>query len=206
MELSFFPSYLKDDPIRVSHSPEQKADFPAMSSRHVPIRGDFPQEEIVILPSHDLFQFGNLNRHGAFWLEDRQGKILGMLRRERSPQTLGDKAPRTFYKISLELPDPDLNPKVRESIQHHLISDAVKQAKQNYFRLIVEPRSPEEATFLRQHKFINLDQALNRYVPKGNDNPAREHTGNWLVFDGVLDGYGANFFRRNAENSAISRS
>lgn len=209
-DITFFPPYLEDGPDQVSHSPEAKANFPVLGPRHIPIQGNFKQEKLVNLPTDPLWlplrQFGNLNQHGAFWLEDEQGKILGMLHRERTPYTLGDQAPRTFYRTSLELPDSDLSPKTRESIQTHLVKDAIEQAKRHYCRLLIQPQSKEEATLLLKQGFIKLDTALERYVPKGKDNPVREHTGNWLAFDGVLDGYGANFFRRNAVNSAINFS
>jgi hypothetical protein len=210
-EYTFFPQ-LPEDPAEraVSHSPQKRGDFPAMGSKNIPIKGSYKQEAELVLKDGKLgviaYQYGNLNHHGAFWLEDIHGKTLGLLSRERTKQSFGDVAPRNFYPISIDLPNADLPAPLQKSIQNRLIREAVRQAENNYIRLIVEPQNREEANLFRQHGFVNLQKTLDRYVPKGQSNESRKRTGDLLAFDGFLDGYGANFFRRNAVNSAMQRN
>lgn len=210
-EYTFFPQ-LPEDPAEraVSHSPQKRADFPVLGSRNIPIKGSYKQEAELVLKDGKLgviaYQYGNLNHHGAFWLEDINGKTLGLLSRERTKESFGDVAPRNFYKIAIDLPDPDLPAPLQKSIQNRLIREAVRQAESNYIRLIVEPQNREEARLFHQYGFVNLQKTLDRYVPKGQSNESRKRTGDLLAFDGFLDGYGANFFRRNAVNSAMQRN
>lgn len=211
VEWTLFPQ-LPDDPTEraMTHSPQKRSNFPVLGSKNIPIKGSYKQEAELVLKDGNLgviaYQYGNLNQHGAFWLEDIKGKTLGLLSREHIKHSFGDVAPRNFYKIALELPDPDLSAPLKKSVQNRLIREAVRQAESNCFRLIVDPKNREEASLLRQHGFVNLQKALDRYVPKGQSNESRKRTGDLLAFDGFLDGYGANFFRRNAVNSAIQRN
>lgn len=207
----FFPQ-LPDEPLErgLSKFPQKKVDFPKLSPRNIRLEGNYKKEAEMLLPNGKTgcyaFQYGNLNEHGAFWLEDIHGSTLGLLSRERSQQTFGSVAPLSFYPISLKLPDPELPEPLQKSIQNRLIRQAVQQAKSNYLRLIVEPESRDEAHLFRKYGFVNLQTSLNRYVPPGQNNPSQKRVGDLLAFDGFLEGYGANFFSRNAVNSAMQRN
>lgn len=204
--LTLFPE-LPDNPEErnLSRSPQKKADFPSLPSTHMPIRGNYPKEaEMVLDDDHTgllAYQYGNLNQHGAFWLEDIHGNTLGLLSRQQSRHAFGDPAvPRYFYEINIERPHPDLPERLRNAIENRLVQESVKQSKADYIRLVVAPKNPQEAALFRRHGFDSLQKNLNRYEIENKKQDIDNQVGEYLSFDGFLDGYGANFFRRNAVN------
>lgn len=192
-KLLFFPPFEEEKALRdKTRSPEKRADFPKSSIKHLPIQGNYKWDRGVSffdtqLRVHDFHQFGDLNRHRAFWLEKDNGEIVGLLRRERFSHLLGRKAPKRFYNLELVLTDNAKSSPVLNSIQAYMVEEAIRQAKRGGIRLMGRPKNEEAREIYREKGFLPLQVSLNRYVPRGEVNPIPQDMTDWLAFDECQD-------------------
>ncbi|WP_373531738.1 hypothetical protein [Vampirovibrio sp.] len=156
------------------------------------------QKSISFLDSernqHTFNQFGNLSPHGAFWLENTKGETMGLLRKSRLSQTLGDKLPKSFYRIELDLSDAIADSPVGGPIQNHLIKEATRQARLHDIRIMVKPENEALKNLYQDHGFTTLSKALNNGMPYGAINPTHQNVKGWMAFDGNFKALRSHFF------------